>query len=149
MLAHDQWVQECLANSTELLDVPKLSSIWKHLRELPRGDSPDVMSHCDLIPPNMLTTNGHLVGILDTSGFKAADPALDLVSAWHLLDSQRREQLKIQLRCNDAEWQRGCGWAFQQAIGAVWYYAASNPIMSTNCRRTLERIVAHMDGHSG
>lgn len=146
--SHDEWVQECLANSARLLDVPRLSSIWNYLRELPRGDSPDVMSHGDLIPPNILTANGHLVGVLDIGGFKAADPALDLVSAWHLLDSQRREQLRIQLGCDDPLWQRGCGWAFQQAIGAVWYYAESNPTMSINCRRTLDRIVAHMDGHS-
>jgi aminoglycoside phosphotransferase (APT) family kinase protein len=148
LLSHDEWVQECLANSARLLDVPTLSSIWNELRELPRGDSPDVMSHGDLIPPNILTADGHLVGILDIGGFKAADPALDLVGAWHLLDSQRREQLRIQLGCDDSQWQRGCGWAFQQAIGAVWYYAESNPTMSTNCLRTLERIVAHMDGHA-
>jgi hypothetical protein len=27
-------------------------------------------------------------------------------------------------------------------MGAVWYYLDSNPIMSRNCRRTLERIQA-------
>jgi hypothetical protein len=33
-------------------------------------------------------------------------------------------------------------WAFEQALGAVWYYAESNPAMSWTCRRTLERIEA-------
>lgn len=143
--SHDDWVQECLANSARLLDAPTLSSIWNQLRELPRGSSPDVMNHGDLIPLNILAANGHLAGILDIGGMRAADPALDLVSAWHLLDARRRDQLRVQLGCDDSEWQRGCGWAFQQAVGAVWYYAESNPTMSINSQRTLDRIVAHMD----
>lgn len=31
-------------------------------------------------------------------------------------------------------------WAFEQAMGAGWYYAATNPPMSTMARRTLARI---------
>ena len=140
--SHDEWIQECLANSLGLLDVASLRAIWNEVRDLPRGDAPDVMNHGDLIPPNVLAANGRLTGVLDVSGFKAADPALDLVGAWHLLDAPRRELLRDHLGCDDAEWQRGRGWAFQQAMGAVWYYVDSNPIMSTNCRRTLERIAS-------
>jgi hypothetical protein len=33
-------------------------------------------------------------------------------------------------------------WAFQQAMGLVWYYAASNPAVSRLGRRTLDRILA-------
>jgi hypothetical protein len=40
------------------------------------------------------------------------------------------------------EWARGAAWAFQQAMGTVWYYADSNPSMSLVGRRTLERILA-------
>jgi aminoglycoside phosphotransferase (APT) family kinase protein len=140
--SHDGWIELCLSNSEGLLDVPSLRSIWDQIRLLPRGEAPDVMNHGDLIPPNILTLDGRLAGVLDVGGFKAADPALDLVSAWHLLDGPRRELLRNHLGCDDDEWQRGRGWAFQQAMGAVWYYLDSNPIMSRNCRRTLERIQA-------
>ena len=143
--SYDEWIELCLANSEGLLDVPRLRAIWDQIRTLPRGDTPDVMNHGDLIPPNVLSVDGHLAGVLDVSGFKAADPALDLVGAWHLLDVPRRERLRSYLGCDDDEWQRGRGWAFQQAIGAVWYYADSNPVMSRNCRRTLERIQADVD----
>jgi aminoglycoside phosphotransferase (APT) family kinase protein len=143
--SYDGWIELCLANSSGLLNVPSLCVIWNQVRDLPRGDAPDVMNHGDLIPPNVLAADGHLTGVLDVSAFKAADPALDLVSAWHLLDAPRRELLRDHLGCDDAEWQRGRGWAFQQAIGAVWYYVDSNPIMSTNCRRTLDRIKADLD----
>jgi aminoglycoside phosphotransferase (APT) family kinase protein len=112
------------------------------MRDLPRGDTPDVMNHRDLIPPNTLVANGRLVGVLDVGGLGAADPALDVVSsAWHLLDTERRQILRNHVGCDEAEWQRGRAWAFQQALGAVWYYVDSSPTMSAGCRRTLERIV--------
>lgn len=143
--SYDEWIELCLANSEGLLDVARLRTIWNQIRTLPRGNTPDVMNHGDLIPPNVLTVDDHLTGVLDVSGFKAADPALDLVGAWHLLDAPRRELLRTHLGCDDEEWERGRGWAFQQAMGAVWYYVDSNPVMSTNCRRTLERIQADID----
>lgn len=142
LLSHDEWMQECLANSEELLDVATLRAIWEDMRDLPRGDSPDVMSHCDLIPPNVLFAGEHLIGVLDVGGLGAADPALDLVSAWHLFDTEARRILRDRLGSTDAEWERGRAWAFEQAMGVVWYYVQSNPAMSADCRRTLERIVA-------
>lgn len=46
------------------------------------------------------------------------------------------------LHCEDLEWARGAAWAFEQALGAAWYYADSNPAMSEMGRRTLSRIAA-------
>lgn len=116
------------------------------MRDLPRGDAPDVLNHSDLNPFNLLVARGRLIGVLDVGGLCAADPALDLVGAWHLLDIRRRQLFTEHLGCDDAEWQRGRAWAFQQALGAVWYYVDSSPATSARCRRTLERIVA--DTHS-
>ncbi|WP_204805055.1 aminoglycoside phosphotransferase family protein [Mycobacterium riyadhense] len=144
LLAHDEWMQECLTRSEGLLDVATCRAIWTEMRGIPRGDSPDLMNHGDLIPPNILTAGGHIIGVLDVGGLRAADPALDLVSAWHLLDTRRRQLLRDYLSCDDAEWQRGRAWAFEQAMGAVWYYAETNPTVSMGCRRTLERIVTDM-----
>lgn len=107
--SYDEWIELCLANSDGLLDVARLRAIWDQIRVLPRGDTPDVMNHSDLIPPNVLTVDGHLTGVLDVSGFKAADPALDLLSGCHLLDTPRRELLRDHLGCDDDEWQRGRG----------------------------------------
>jgi hypothetical protein len=50
--------------------------------------------------------------------------------------------LREVLRCDELEWQRGKAWAFEQAMGAVWYYAQSNPAMSRMGRQTLERVLA-------
>ncbi|MFF0226364.1 aminoglycoside phosphotransferase family protein [Streptomyces sp. NPDC004629] len=137
---HDAWMEKCFEESKALLDVPRLRQLWSRLRELPRTAA-DVMSHGDLIPGNVLVTGDRLSGVLDTGGFGPADPALDLVSAWHLLQPGPREVLRRTLACDDLEWERGKAWAFVQAMGLVWYYVESNPTMSSMGRRTLDRIL--------
>ncbi|MEU4572804.1 aminoglycoside phosphotransferase family protein [Nonomuraea sp. NPDC023979] len=138
---HDAWMETCFTHSEHLLDVPRLRRLWAELRILPR-EGADVMNHCDLIPGNVLVSGGLLAGILDVGGFAPADPALDLVSAWHLLEAGPRQALRDDLGCTDLEWERGKAWAFQQAMGLVWYYVDSNPPMSRLGARTLQRILA-------
>jgi aminoglycoside phosphotransferase (APT) family kinase protein len=99
------------------------------------------MCHGDLTPPNVLVNEGRLAGLLDTGGFASADPALDLVCVWHLLESPQRERVRDSLGCRDVQWRRGMAWAFVQAMGLVWYYASTNPAMSTWGRRTLDRVL--------
>jgi aminoglycoside phosphotransferase (APT) family kinase protein len=139
---HDEWMRVCFERSEQLLDVPRLRRIWNTMRELPRGTGADVITHGDLIPGNVLVSDGHLAGIIDVGGLGPADPALDFVCAWHLLETGPRQVLRADLGCDDLEWKRGQAWAFQQAMGLVWYYAESNPTMSRLGRRTLERIMA-------
>jgi aminoglycoside phosphotransferase (APT) family kinase protein len=137
---HDAWMAECFRESEGMLDVPRLRELWTELRELP-GCGSDAMSHGDLMPGNVLVDHGRLVGVLDGGGFGPADPALDLVGAWHLLDREPREVLKQELQCGPVEWARGRAWALEQAMGLVWYYAESNPSMSGVGRRTLRRLL--------
>jgi aminoglycoside phosphotransferase (APT) family kinase protein len=139
--SHDEWMETCFDRSERLLDVPRLRRLWAVLRDLPRRAA-DVMNHGDLIPGNVLVSGGRLAGILDVGGLGPADPALDLVSAWHLLDPGPRQEFRAALGSDDLEWERGKAWAFAQAMGLVWYYVESNPTMSLLGRRTLARIVA-------
>ena len=71
LAAHDDWVQQCLERSRGLLPVHELSVRWARWREL-RRTGPDVMSHGDLIPANLLTAEGRVTGVLDTGGFAPA-----------------------------------------------------------------------------
>jgi aminoglycoside phosphotransferase (APT) family kinase protein len=139
--AHDAWMEECFRKSEGLLDVTRARALWARLRDLP-DPGRDVMSHKDLIPGNLLVAGGRLAGILDTGGFGPADPALDLVAAWHLLEAGPRAVLRVRLGSDETEWERGKAWALEQAIGLPWYYADSNPPMSALGLRTLERIFA-------
>ncbi len=138
---HDDWMHTCLRESEGRLDVPRLRAIWSELRELPRGTTDDVMNHSDLIPGNVLVADGRLAGVLDVGGLGAADPALDLVAAWHLLEDGPRRTLRDALDSDELQWERGKAWAFQQAMGVVWYYVRSNPAMSNMGKRTLDRIM--------
>jgi aminoglycoside phosphotransferase (APT) family kinase protein len=137
---HDSWVSECCVKSSHLVDSDRIWSLWEKFRELPRL-SPDVMSHKDLTPFNLLISNNRLSGILDCGNFGPADPALDLVVAWHLFESADREIIRRELGSTDIEWSRGTAWALQQAIGLVWYYEASNPEMSRLGISTIQRIL--------
>ena len=140
--SHDGWLETCFQHSERLLDVPGLRRIWRDLRVLPRGASGDVMNHGDLVPGNVLVADGRLTGIIDVGGLGPADPSLDLVGAWHLLDAGPRQVLRNELGSDDLEWARGKAWAFEQAMGLVWYYVESNPPMSLLGRRTLQRLLA-------
>jgi len=140
--SHNAWMQICFGHSEQLLDVARLRRTWAVMRELPRSAAGDVMTHGDLIPGNVLVSNARLAGILDVGGLAPADPALDLVGAWHLLEVGPRQILRDDLGCDDLEWERGKAWAFEQAMGAVWYYIKSNPAMSRMGQRTLDRILA-------
>jgi aminoglycoside phosphotransferase (APT) family kinase protein len=140
---HDEWLETCFLRSEGMLDVPRLRRRWAALRDLPRGEAADVMNHADLMPGNVLVSpDRRLAGVLDVGGLQAADPALDLVSAWHLLDAGPRLALRESLGSDDLEWARGQAWAFQQSMGLVWYYADSNPVMAGIGRRTLDRLMA-------
>ncbi|MCY1139447.1 aminoglycoside phosphotransferase family protein [Actinoplanes sp. Pm04-4] len=139
---HDDWMETCFERSESLLDVPTLRRIWSDLRDLPRGDHADLMTHGDLIPGNLLVTDGRLTGVLDVGGLGPADPALELVAAWHLLEDGPRATLRRALATDDLQWQRGQAWAFVQAMGLPWYYDQTNPPMAETGRRTLARIVA-------
>ncbi len=141
---HDAWMEVCFKNSDDLLDVPRLRRMWARLRELPPS-GPDVMSHRDLIPGNLLVQGERLVGVLDAGSFGPADPALDLVAAWHLLDRERRKIVRRHLGSGEVEWKRGAAWAFQQAMGLVWYYERTNPSMSALGRSTLSRLADDLD----
>jgi aminoglycoside phosphotransferase (APT) family kinase protein len=139
-------METCFARSEGLLDVPRLRRLWQVLRAAPRDGVPDVMSHRDLVPGNVLVEGGRLAGVIDVGSLGPADPALDLVGAWHLLDSGPREILRADLGCDGPEWERGKAWAFAQAMGLVWYYVSTNPTMASVGRRTLDRLLQADDG---
>lgn len=141
---HDVWMEQCFYESKDILDVARLRKLWADMRDLPFLGY-EVMSHKDLIPTNLLVDGERLVGVLDTGAFGPADPALDLVAGWHLLDRDRRAVLRALLRVDSLEWQRGAAWAFQQAMGLVWYYRETNPTMSELGRCTLSRLSEDYD----
>src|SRR5665213_25036 len=72
--AHDAWMDTCFRKSEHILDVRRLRRMWETLRELPRSEAPDVMTHGDLIPGNLLVLEGRLIGVLDLSLIHISEP---------------------------------------------------------------------------
>jgi aminoglycoside phosphotransferase (APT) family kinase protein len=100
--ALDEWMDECFTQSVDILDVPRLRLIWGAMRQLPRT-SVDVMSHNDLIATNIIVEDGHMSAVLDVGGLGPADPALDLICAWNILDLGPRRALRKLLGSDDLE----------------------------------------------
>ena len=86
---HDQSVAAYLADAEGMIDTVALRTLWARLRGTPR-DQPDVTTHGDLMPGNLLVTDGRLAAVIDVGMAGPADPALDLQPAWNLLDVTAR-----------------------------------------------------------
>jgi aminoglycoside phosphotransferase (APT) family kinase protein len=140
LTSQDEYVADGLERSRGMIDVDALAGLWADLRTTPRTE-PDVWAHRDLMPGNLLVADGRLAGIIDVGTFTVADPAMDLQPAWNLLDAPARAALRAALGSDDAEWRRGMGWSFAQAIGCLWYYVETNPVMSRTAHHTLTALL--------
>ena len=137
---HDDFVATGLRRSSGMIDTDALDAVWSRLRETPRATS-QVWTHGDLMPGNLLVHGEDLAGVIDVGQLGVADPALDLQPAWNLMTPDARQTYRQVLGCDDEEWDRGRGWAFAQAIGCLWYYRDSNPVMSRTAHRTLQALL--------
>ncbi|WP_404389297.1 aminoglycoside phosphotransferase family protein [Humibacillus xanthopallidus] len=137
---HDESVATGLRRSEGLIDTVALADLWDRLRRTPRSD-PDTWTHGDLMPGNLLVVGRDLSGVIDVGQLAVADPALDLQPAWNLFTPGPRATYRQALACDDDEWDRGRGWALAQAIGCLWYYRETNPVMSRTAHRTLQALL--------
>jgi aminoglycoside phosphotransferase (APT) family kinase protein len=79
--------------------------------------------------------------VIDFGSAGLGDPAVDLMPAWNLLAGPAREAYRRALEVDEATWERGRGWAIDQAILALPYYVRTNPVMAETARRTLAAVV--------
>ncbi len=138
---HDEQVRSWIVDGAHVMDASRLTALWESLLDTPR-DQPDGWTHGDLMPGNLLVSDGRLAGVLDVGTFAVADPALDLQPAWNLFSTATRSTFRRAISVSDDEWRRGMGWAFAQAIGCLAYYEATNPAMSHAAHATLVRLLS-------
>src|ERR1700722_19603648 len=69
------------------MQAPKFHSgeidIWDHAVQLPTWDGPDTWIHADLMPGNILTTNGRLSAVIDFGAAGLGDPGHGRQRALH------------------------------------------------------------------
>lgn len=140
LTSQDGYVADGLERSRGMIDVDGLARLWADLRTTPRTE-PDAWTHRDLMPGNLLAKDGRLAGVIDVGTFTVSDPAMDLQPAWNLLDPTARSAFRTALGSEEAEWRRGMGWSFAQAIGCLWYYVETNPVMSRTAHHTLTALL--------
>lgn len=136
----DDWVRHSLAQSKDLTDTDGITAIWERCLEVPHAGA-DVWIHADLMPANLLLRDGRLAAVIDVETMCVGDSAVDLMPAWNLFAAGARASYKRALAVDDATWERGRGWAIVQAIGCVWYYVDTNPVMADTARHTLAAVL--------
>jgi aminoglycoside phosphotransferase (APT) family kinase protein len=137
----DEWVRYSLSQSTRLTDTVRLTELWERALDTPPHDGPDVWIHADLMPGNLLMRDGRLAAVIDLGTVAVGDPAVDLMPAWNLLPAGARATYREALEVDDATWERGRGWALLQAIGCLFYYIETNPVMASTARHTLDAVM--------
>lgn len=138
----DVHVRYWLAESGGMVDIARVEQRWARCLDAPVHDGDDVWIHADLMPGNLIVRDGRLAAVIDLGELCVGDPAVDLMPAWNLLSAGGRAAYRDALDVDNATWERGCGWALAQSIGALAYYAETNPVMSETARRTLTSLLA-------
>jgi aminoglycoside phosphotransferase (APT) family kinase protein len=138
---HDVAVRASVAELGRRIDGAATLRAWSESVAAGPASS-QVLSHGDLLPGNLLLRDDRLSAVIDWGGLGAADPAVDLLPAWNVVDAPRRTRLRQALEADEETWTRGRGWALQQAVLALPYYWDTNPVMVAQASYALEQVLA-------
>ncbi len=138
----DEDVRESIIALKGMIDTDAATAAWEVALQAPVWSEPPVWVHGDLLPGNLLVTDGRLSGVIDFGGLGLGDPACDLLVAWGLFSRDAREHFRAALRVDDASWARGSGWALSVGVIALPYYAETNPILANIARRLIAEVLA-------
>jgi aminoglycoside phosphotransferase (APT) family kinase protein len=147
LAAQDTQTRVAIDQLDAIVDTGAVCEVWDAALRLPAWDRRDVWAHADLMPGNLLVTNGRLPGVLDFPTAGMGDPAIDLIVAWNLLPVSVRPAFRAAVQVDDAIWARGRAKALSIAAVALPYYLNTNPIMANNARFTIDEVLADYRRH--
>lgn len=124
-----------------LIDSDAARAVWDDAVESRAWDGAAVWIHADLLRPNILTSSGRIVAIIDFGSAGVGDPAADVIAAWSVFGPAGREQYRSALNVDDETWRRARGFALHQAVIAIPYYAETNPRFASLAQRTVEQVL--------
>ncbi len=125
-----------------MIDADAALRVWEEALRAPEWDRPPVWFHGDLLPGNLLATDGRLSAVIDWSGMGVGDPACDLMCAWALFSGSSRRIFRDTLALDDATWVRARGQALSQAVIFIPYYLHTNPVGVARAQRMLREVLA-------
>ena len=124
------------------VDAGQVLAAWERVVAAPDHDGDDVWFHGDLGGLNLLADEaGDLAGILDWGTCGVGDPAVECRVAWNLLPADARRVFRDELGIDDAQWERGRGWALS-AITGITYYRETNPVLVADGLRGVRAVLA-------
>ena len=141
----DDQVRRSVAELGNRIDGAAALHSWQESLNAPVWDGPEVWVHGDLLPGNLLVTDGRLSGVIDFGGLNVGDPACDLQPAWNVFGGGSRARFRAELHVDEASWLRGRGWALSQAVSALPYYWETNPGMIRQASRALAQLLTDDD----
>lgn len=88
---------------------------------------------------------GRLTAVIDFGTCGVGDPACDLAVAWTLLDAPGRQRFREILDVDDAQWERGRGWALWKTLSTcASAYADDDADEIAGCQRVLGEILGEI-----
>jgi aminoglycoside phosphotransferase (APT) family kinase protein len=130
------------AASISNLDLDAALTAWTSAVQVPDWGRPPVWFHGDLLPGNLVVSEGRLSAVIDFGCMGVGDPACDAMVAWTFLAASERETFRLAADVDDATWARGRGWALSVGLIALPYYRFSNPTFAHVARRAVDEAIA-------
>lgn len=148
LASRDEMTRRCIRESEALVDTQAVMRAWEHDLAAPVWDGPPTWLHGDLVPDNLLLTDGRLNAVIDWGGLGVGDPATELLPAWSLFRGASREAYREALGFDDATWARGRGLALSTSIVALPYYNNTLPIRAKRANAVIREVLAAQEQES-
>lgn len=147
LASRDSATREAVAGLRGVVDVDAVTAVWDAALRAAPWQGPGVWVHGDLQPGNVLVHEGRLGAVIDFECMGTADPAVDLIAAWYLMDAAARPVFRTALgpAVDDDMWARGQGWALTIALMELSYYQETNPVMADTARCVIGRLTGLAD----
>jgi aminoglycoside phosphotransferase (APT) family kinase protein len=138
----DQATRDAIAALAGMLDQRAATQAWEAALGAEVLTGPAVWIHGDLLPGNVLVSQGRVKAVIDFGGLGVGDPACDLMIAWALFSGDSRQAFRAAVAVDDATWARGRGWALSWALIYIPYYLDTNPAGVKDAWHVVAEVLA-------
>ncbi|MGI9665755.1 MAG: aminoglycoside phosphotransferase family protein [Acidimicrobiia bacterium] len=143
LAANDARMRESIVAVAAEFDPGRLTKLWDRALEAPPWSGNVTWIHGDLLPGNLLVTDGQIRAVIDFGECARGNPTVDLLPSWWVFDDPAARAVFLdEAGADKAARDRAVGWALSSAAGALAYYVQSNVAFADQARQTLHRLVA-------
>ena len=145
LAARDEMTRRSITAAEGLVDTQAVTRAWERDLAAPVWDAPPTWLHGDLVPDNILLSDGRLSAVIDWGGLGVGDPATELLPAWNLFRGASRKAYRETLGFDDATWARGRGLALSTSIVALPYYVHTIPVRAKRAVDVIREVLADQE----